>query len=97
MDRVGGFRCERRGIIDLPVSSFENIEKHSQIWDIDITLKILENIENIDITLEELRNIENIDKTLKILRKKAWKHWQNIAKYWQNIENIKNFIVLPYE
>ena len=29
LDRVGGFRCERRGIIDLPVSSFENIEKHS--------------------------------------------------------------------
>ena len=62
----------------------------------DVTSKILRNIENIDITLEELRNIENIDKTLKILRKKAWKYWQNITKYWKkNIENIKNFIVLP--
>ena len=43
----------------------------------DITLKILKNIENIDITLEELRNIENIDKILKILRKKH----ENIAKH----------------
>ena len=39
----------------------------------DVTSKILRNIENIDITLEELRNIENIDKTLKILRKKNMK------------------------
>ena len=28
LDRVGGFRCERRGIIDLPVSSFENVKNH---------------------------------------------------------------------
>ena len=54
----------------------------------DVTLKILRNMENIDITLEELRNIENIDKTLKILRKKAWKHWQNITKYWKKTLKI---------
>ena len=102
LDRVGGFRCERRGIIDLPVSIYlrywhniEIIEKHwkyrHDIENIENHWKHWQNVENIDKTLQ------NIDKTLKILKTLLFCLWvickqimfRDIAYHESAIEVIK--------
>ena len=45
LDRVGGFRCERRGIIDLPVSSFQTLRNIEGIVNVEKNLRYRKDME----------------------------------------------------